>query len=133
MMAPQAPLPEAADEGYGLFQHGAPCRSWRPGVAEEVLVEVLPRPHAKHKAPWQQRGRSCSRLRDDGRMHPDEWARHASAHPQPRSRLGDATDDAPHKGALALLSEPGMIVIREHGKGEAGLLRLLGIAYQVAR
>src|SRR4030095_14097032 len=40
---------------------------------------------------------------------------------------------APHKGALALLGEPGMIVVREHGKREAGLLRLLGIAHQGAR
>ena len=52
VMAPQAPLPEAADEGYGLLQHGAPCRPWRPVVAEDVFVEVLSRPHAKHKAPW---------------------------------------------------------------------------------
>src|SRR5262249_31691619 len=39
----------------------------------------------------------------------------------------------PHKGALALLGNPGMIVIREHGKREAGILRLLGIAHQGSR
>src|SRR5262249_50813631 len=67
------------------------------------------------------------------RVYSDERARHANAHPQPLSRLRDATDDAPHKGALALLGDPGMIMIREHGKREAGILRLLGIAHQGAR
>jgi len=126
-------LPEEADERYGLLQHGAPCRPRRPVVTEDVFVEVLPSPHAKHKASWQQRGRRRGCLGDDSGVHPDERARHSSAHPQPLSRLGNAADDAPHKGTLALLGDPGMIVIREHGKREAGILRLFGIAHQGAR
>lgn len=102
-------------------------------VTEDVFVEVLSRPHAEHKASRQQRGRSRGCLSNNSRVHPDEWARHASAYPQPLSRLGNAADDAPHKGALALLGNPGMIVIREHGKREAGVLSLLGIAHQGAR
>jgi hypothetical protein len=102
-------------------------------VAEDVFVEILSRPHAKHETSWEQGGRSRGCLGDHSWMHPDERARHPSAYPQPFSRLGNAANDTPHKGALTLLSDPGMIMIREHGKRKAGLLCLLGIIHQGTR
>jgi hypothetical protein len=60
-------------------------------------------------------------------MHPDQRAGDASAHAQRSGLPGYPAEHRPDEGALTLLLEPGVEVIRDQGKAEAHLLCAAGL------
>src|SRR5919197_3301881 len=64
-------------------------------------------------------------------MDPHERAGHAGPDAQSLAGLGNPAEDAPDEGALPLAVDPGVVVIGDQGKGEAGFLGPPGVADQV--
>src|SRR2546423_506828 len=112
-----------------LLSAGGP----RPAPADDVLIEVLAGADTEKEAALHHRGGRGRGLRDDRRVDADGRARHAGAELQLRGGLGHAADDAPHERTLALLVDPGMVVIGDQRECEAGLLRAGRVAHEVVR
>ena len=62
-------------------------------------------------------------LGDDRRVHADDGCRHPGRHPQPLGYGRDATEDRPDEAGMALGADPGVEVVRDRCRREAGGLR----------
>ena len=105
------------------------CR--RPGLADDVLVEVLPGAQAERESVVAHQPDGCRHLGHDRRVitH-DRTGDHR--HQLHLARLArDGAQYAPGEGTLALLFEPRMEVIRDHGEIESGALRIDAVARQL--
>src|SRR2546423_15433223 len=91
-MAYRLAAPEEADDLDGFLEHLEPNIHLGPMVAEDVLVQVLPRADAQKEASGHHHGGRPRRLRDDGRMRPDQPTRRTPAHPGPAGRLRGGPD-----------------------------------------
>jgi hypothetical protein len=112
------PGPELTDDVDRLLEHLEPLRRGGPTFAGHVFVEVLPRPHAEEESAGHHGGGRRGRLCDERRMHPDQRTRDAGPDTHPVRHRGDATQDAPHEGALALPRDPGMEMVRDQRERE---------------
>src|SRR5918999_290342 len=87
---------------------------------------------AEPEASLQHRRRGRRRLGYYRRVDADGGAGHASAQAHPLGGGGDTPDHGPHERALTLSVDPGVIVIRDPGRGETYLLRSPSVADEVA-
>src|SRR5215213_2617627 len=106
VVAPGAALPQETHDLDGLLEHLQPHVGPRPAAPEYVLVQVLACPDAQ---------------------------REASIEHHLRGRLGQTPDHAPHQRAVALLVVPGVVVVRDPQRLEAGHLGHPGLLYQLER
>jgi hypothetical protein len=64
-------------------------------------------------------------------VDPDRGAGDAGAQADPLGGRGDAPDDRPDEGAVALAIDPRVVVVRDREELEAGLLGEAGVADEV--
>ena len=106
-------------------------RRW-PALGRHMLVESLARADTQHESSFTLHCGGRRRLRHDGRVNPDQWARYRSGDRQ-RSRLTERADDRPHEGTVALFVKPGMEMVRNPQALESGLFGLLRQPHQFTR
>src|SRR2546427_2514117 len=133
MVARLPALPDLAAHARRLFQHLLANADRRPAVTHDVLVQVLAGAHAEEESSRHQRGGGGCGLRHDHRVNPHRRARHAGAHAQAVSYLGDTAEHAPHEGTVALFVHPRMEVVGDEREGEPGLLGLTRLTDEIAR
>src|SRR5215208_5982918 len=110
-----------------LFHHLKPHVGRGPVVPEYVLVEVLAAAEPKPEATLHHRCRSRRGLGDYGRVDADNGSGDTGAETNTFGGGGDTSDHAPYKWALALRVDPGVVVVRDPGCGEARFLRPVGV------
>ena len=132
-MAELRTLPEPAHDLDRLLEHLQPHVGLRPAVAEDVLVERLAAADAEREAALEQDGRRRGRLGDDRGVDPDGRARHRGRHVHGRDRAGERADHRPHERALALLVDPGVVVVGDPQAIEAGVLGQPRLVDQLVR
>ena len=125
-------LPERADDLDGLLEHLQPHVGLGPAVAEDVLVERFAAADAEREPPVVQDAAGRRGLSDDRRMDPDRRTGDAGGDGQARGRA-ERADHGPHEARVALLVVPGVVVVGDPERVEAGLLGLLGLLDQLAR
>ena len=125
--------PEQSHDLDGLFEHLEPLAGGGPAVAEDMLVEVLARPHTEEESPRHHVGGRRRRLGHDCGVDPDRRTGDAGPEPQLVRRGGDAADHAPDERALPLPLDPGMEVVGDQCEREAVLLRAPRMAEEVER
>ncbi len=114
--------PERPDHLDRLLEHLETHVGFRPRVPEHVLVERLAGPHAQPEPPLaEQDGAGRGRLGDDRRVDSQRRAGHGRRHRQVAD-LGERPDHRPHERRLALFAGPGMEVVADPQRVEAGLL-----------
>src|SRR5919112_1210327 len=132
VMADEAALPELAHDLHGLFEHLQAGVDPGPAVAEDVLVEVLAAADPEPEAALQGQGGGGRGLGEDGRVDADRGAGDPGGDREAGGG-GDPADHRPHERALALVVVPGVVVVGDPHRPEAGLLGLLGLADQLGR
>ena len=105
----------------------------RPSRADDVLVEVFPRPDPEEETARHEGGGGGGGLGHHGRMNAKAGTRHGRSQPEPARGVRDSSDHAPHEWALALPVDPGVIVIRDEREREPALLRSLCVLDQGQR
>lgn len=115
---------------HRLLQHALADWGRWPPVAEDVLVERLAAPDAEHETAVQQYRASGRGLGHDGRVDSHGGAGDRGRHRQP-AHLRDRTDHRPHERALPLLVVPGMEVVGDPQRIEAGPLGHAGLGDQL--
>jgi hypothetical protein len=126
-----AALPQEPDHLDGLLQHLQPLIDRRPPIPQDVLVQVLPGPHAEHEPPLEQHRAGGRGMGHHGGMDPDRRARHPGADPDPLGGLRQPTEDRPHERAVPLPVHPRVVVIGDHHEVEAGRLGAGPVSDQV--
>src|SRR5215211_1885582 len=126
-----AALPQQPDHAHRLLHHLQADIGRGPVISEYVLVEVLTAADAEPEAPLEHRRRSSRRLGDDRWVDADGGAGDAGAETHLLGGGGHAPDHRPHERALALLVDPGMVVVRDPGGAESYLLRPPGVADEI--
>ena len=96
-----------------------------------MLVEVFSGPEAEQETAVAHLRDGRPHLGHDRGMVANDRAGHHRHQLHARGPGGDGTEHAPGERTLALLLEPGMEMIGDHGEIEAGLLRQFRIADQV--
>ena len=114
--------PEEAHYFDRFLEHLAPNRRSGPALSENVLVQILARPHAQEEAARQHRGRGGRGLRDDRGVEAHRRARDARADDELIRGERDPTEGGPDERALALSVDPGVEVVRDEREREARLL-----------
>ncbi len=112
-------LPDDLD---GLAQHVLPGRDAGPALADDVLVEVLAAAEAQGEAALGEELEGRGLLRDDGRVVAHRRAGHVGHEVDPARRVGDGAEDGPRVRRVALLGEPGGVVVARDEEVEAGVL-----------
>src|SRR5215208_3113998 len=122
-----AAIPQQPYHLHRLFHHLKPHVGRGPVVPEYVLVEVLAAAEAEPEAILHHRRRSRRGLGDYRRVDADNGTGDAGAETYTFGGGGDTPDHAPHERALALRVDPGVVVVRDPGSGEARFLRPAGV------
>jgi hypothetical protein len=125
--------PQPADDLDRLLEHLQAHVGRRPGVAEDVLVQRLPRADAELEAPAEHHGRRRRRLRDDRRVHPQRRARDRGDHRHAVGHLRERADHRPDERAVALRAGPRVVVVGDPQRVEPRVLGLARLAKQVVR
>src|SRR5215218_2147635 len=120
-------LPQEPDYLHRLFHHLQPHVGGRPVIAEYVLVEVLAATDAEPEAALQHRRRGRRGLGDYRGVDAYGGAGDAGAEAYTFGGGGDTPYHTPHERALALLVDPGVVVVGDPGGGEAHFLRPAGV------
>src|SRR5215208_1674794 len=120
-------LPQQPYHLNRLFHHLQPHVGWWPVVPEYVLVEVLTAADPKPEATLHHRRRSRCGLGDYGRVDADNGSGDTGAETYTFGGGDDTPYHAPHERALALRVNPGMVMVRDPGGGEARFLRPVGV------
>jgi hypothetical protein len=110
------------DEAHRFLQHLDANAHRGPGIAQDVLVQVLTAAHAQEEAARHHVGHRRRRVGDEGGMDPERRAGHPRSDPQALRLPGDPAEDGPHEGTLPLRVGPWMVVIRDHGETETARL-----------
>src|SRR5215211_3025151 len=126
-----AALPQQPNHAHRLLHHLQSDIGGWPVISEYVLVEVLAAADAEPEASLEHRRRGGCRLGDDRRVDADGGAGDAGAEAHPLGGGGDPADHRPHERALALLVDPGVVVVRDPGGTESHLLRPPGVADEI--
>ena len=127
-MARHLARPQLPDDLDGLLEHLGADLPLRPGLAEDVLVEVLAGPDTEEEPPGIRPAAVAA-----------AWAMIAGwirivgqVTPVPTTSLsvacGDGPEDAPHERAVRVPLDPRMEVVRDERELEAGLLGGAGVA-----
>ena len=132
-MGDQSAFPQLADHADRLLEHLEPFLVAGPPVAQDVLVQILARPHAEEEAAGHELRARRGRLRDDRRVQAHRRARDSRTQDQRVGRLRDCADRAPHEWALALGVQPRMEVIGDEREAEARLLGTTRIGDELGR
>src|SRR5205823_4078088 len=114
--------PELADHVYGFLESFESNARRRPGIAEDVLVQILAAAHAEEKPPRHESSRRGRGLSDDRRMDPRGRAGDARPECQRLRRVGDRADHAPNERTLWLARHPRVVVIGDQRKAKPGFL-----------
>ena len=124
---------QRGDDVDGLAQHLVPFADRRPALADDVLVEVLPRSQPEPEATAREDLHRRRLLRDDRRVVAQDRARHVRHQADPLGRLRSGAEDRPGVARMALLLEPREVVVADHGEVEAGGLGALQVGDERVR
>src|SRR5215217_8235615 len=122
-----ATLPQQPYHLHRLFHHLQPHVGRGPVVSEYVLVEVLTAADPKPEATLHHRRRSRRGLGDYRWVDADGGSGDASPEAYTFGGGGDTPYHTPYERALALRVDPGVVVVRDPGGGEARFLRPTGV------
>ena len=110
-------------------QHRFTDGKGRPMVAKNMFVKIFAGAYSQEEAPRHHRRRSGRRLGNNGGMNAHRRAGDTGAKPQLLCDLGNAADHAPDKRAVALCTDPGMVMIRNERKRKTHLFCTLGMTH----
>jgi hypothetical protein len=128
LVADVAALPEVADDVDRLFEHHVADVCWWPAFANDVLIQVLAGAEAERESVVAHQPDGGRHLRHDRRVIADDWTGDHGHELHAAGLTRHGPKHAPGEGALALLFEPRMEVIRDDGEIEAGSLGLDAVA-----
>ncbi|CAM5265636.1 hypothetical protein SMICM304S_02028 [Streptomyces microflavus] len=133
VMADVAAVEEGADDLHGLFEHLQPYVGGRPAPADDVFVEVLAGAEAEPEPALGEDLECRGLLGDDGGVVAGGRTGHVRHQANVLGRLCRRAEHRPGVRGVALLLEPGKVVVGGDGEVESRLFRGHHVPYELSR
>jgi hypothetical protein len=124
---------QRADDVHSLLEHVLPLRHGRPALAGDVLVEVLAGAEAEDEPAVGQELHGGRLLRDDRRVVALDRAGDVGRQFHPRRGVRHGAQHRPRVRRVALLCQPGRVMVTGDLEVEADLLGPYGVPDQILR